>query len=113
MSAESAPRLYADSYYYEGEIVRLFRGSERGFVRSAQGREVELEFPFVNMTGPLRRFEDLEVGMVVGFDVGWTSSGLRISTLYAESPSERQAGTEEKVAAEQLADGGGEDGDIE
>ncbi len=156
MSAGSEPELFADSRYVEGVIVRLFRGSQRAIIRSSRGREIEMVYAIVDMRGPLRHFEDLREGMRVGFDVAWTSRGLRVSRLYAlaeidandgdegpgggrgaaapepgaeqpvavagaggeastaePQPSERQAGAEEEVATEKLADGSGEDGDVE
>jgi hypothetical protein len=33
------------------------------------------------MVGPHRRFEDLRDGLDVGFDVSWTSKGLRVSDI--------------------------------
>ena len=101
--------------YYQGRIKRLLRGSETGIVRSATGREVSFEFQHVIMRGPLRHFEDLREGMNVGFDVGWTSSGLRVTVLRAEprDPLQRKAGPKQQVAPDELPDDGGEDGDIE
>jgi hypothetical protein len=69
--------------FYRGTIERLFRGSQVGVVRSASGREIPFEFLHVSMVGPLRRYDDLREGMQVGFDVGWTSSGLRVTVLSA------------------------------
>ncbi len=71
----------AGSKFYEGTIFKLFRGSRSGVIRSFSGREVPFVFQYVQMVGPVRRFEDLREGMQVGFDVGWTSSGLRISVI--------------------------------
>ncbi len=103
------------SRYYQGRIRRLQRGSESGVVRSATGREVPFEFRFVIMRGSLRRFDDLREGMPIGYDVGWTSSGLRVTVIHAEprDDSQREATSEQQVAPEELADGGPEDGDIE
>ena len=104
-----------DSRYYQGQIIQLRRGSETGVVRSATGREIPFVFRFVQSRGVLRRFSDLQEGMRVGFDVGWTSSGLRVTVLHADlrGESDRQAGAEEQIAADELPDGGAEDGDVE
>lgn len=101
--------------YYSGRIMHLRRGSQTGVVRSATGREIPFVFRFVERRGRLRHFADLSEGMPVGFDVGWTSSGLRVTVLYAGAgrDSDRHTGAEEQVAADQLADGGAEDGDVE
>jgi hypothetical protein len=72
--------------FYRGMIMRLDRVRGRGAVRSHQGREVLFEFPFVEIAGaPLGgRFPGIDLlseGDSVGFDVGWTSSGLRVTTI--------------------------------
>jgi len=84
-SDESSPTgpntSLAGSKFYQGKIRALFRGRQSGIVTSARGRELLFHFPFVRMVGSRRRFEDLREGMSVGFDVGWTSRGVRITVL--------------------------------
>jgi hypothetical protein len=105
----------AQERYYQGRIKRLFRGSETGIVRSATGREIPFEFQHVVMYGPVRDFDGLREGLAVGFDVGWTSHGLRVTALrvVVRDPSKREAGAEEEIASDELADGDTEDGDVE
>jgi hypothetical protein len=68
--------------YYRGRIVKLQRGAGRGRLRSVStGRDIPFVFQFVTMVGPHGRFEDLREGMEVGFDVSWTSRGLRVSVI--------------------------------
>ena len=88
-AVESAER------FYRGHIAKLWRGSQRGTVRGASGREVPFVFPHVNMLGSRRRFADLREGMEVGYDVSWTSHGLRVSVLRIDDapPSEDPSGT--------------------
>jgi hypothetical protein len=74
--APSADRFYA------GTIKKLFPGAGMGIVRSASGRETPFAAAHVILTGAVRRFEDLREGMAVGFDVGWTSKGLRVTVLH-------------------------------
>lgn len=69
--------------FYRGTIEKLFRGSQAGVVRSGNGREIPFTFLHVVMVGSVRRFEDLREGMPVGFDVGWTSKGLRVTVIQA------------------------------
>jgi len=106
--------LRADRFY-AGTIKRLFPGAGMGLVRSASGREIPFAAAHVLLTGAVRRFEDLREGMAVGFDVGWTSKGLRITVLRtgAAETSERQPGAKEEEAAEHLADQDGQDSDVE
>jgi hypothetical protein len=75
---EAAP---VEDRFYQGIIARVNWGHETGVVLSRNGREIEFEFPFVTMIGDYRRVESLRTGMRVGFDVGWTSRGLRVTTL--------------------------------
>lgn len=72
------------SSFYAGVIKKLFPGAGMGVVRSASGREVPFAAAHVVLVGPVRRFDDLREGMRVGFDVGWTSKGLRATVLRAE-----------------------------
>ncbi|HVA81457.1 MAG TPA: hypothetical protein VNF29_11080 [Candidatus Binataceae bacterium] len=72
--------------FYPGMILRLDRARGRGVVRSHSGREIEFEFPFVlvlsaRLGGTMPGIELLREGDVIGFDVGWTSKGLRVTTI--------------------------------
>jgi len=49
-------------------------------LRTGSGREVRFTVPFVDFLDG-RRIEDLTEGMEVGFDVGWTSRGLRVTKI--------------------------------
>lgn len=66
--------------FYRGVIVRLNRGRGDGLVRTGNGREVRFVKAHVELLDG-RRFDDLANGAVVGFDVGWTSKGLRVTRL--------------------------------
>jgi hypothetical protein len=77
--------------FYRGMIMRLDRARGRGAVRSHQGREVPFEFPFVEIAGapPGGRFPGMDLlseGDSVGFDVGWTSGGLRVTVIKPARP---------------------------
>jgi hypothetical protein len=76
---------FPDSFY-PGIIVFLDRVRGRGIIRSFSGRELKFEFPFVAVVGaplggPLPGIELLQRGDRVGFDVGWTSKGLRVTAI--------------------------------
>jgi hypothetical protein len=72
----------ASGRYYRGVIKRLFVGAGSGVVLSDTGREIPFLAQFVALTGEVERFENLREGMRVGFDVGWTSRGLRVTLLH-------------------------------
>jgi len=67
--------------FYRGNISRLSAGRQTGVVRSISGRDIPFIFAFVEMLGDRRRFEDLHIGTAVGYDVSWTSHGLRVSVM--------------------------------
>jgi hypothetical protein len=76
---------YPDNFY-PGLIVFLDRARGRGTIRSHSGREVSFEFPFVSVVGaPIGGrapgMNLLSEGDEVGFDVGWTSKGLRVTRI--------------------------------
>ena len=72
--------------FYPGLIVMLDRARGRGVVRSHSGREIPFVFPHVavvgaGLSGRMPGIELLREGDSVGFDVGWTSKGLRITSI--------------------------------
>ena len=74
------PKATIDNFY-RGTVVKLHRGVERGLIRSASGRDIPFAFIHVTMVGSHRRFADLREGMEIGYDVSWTSKGLRVSVI--------------------------------
>lgn len=68
--------------FYRGVIHKISAGNETGVVLSDSGKEIPFVFPFLRLIGaPRLDIRFLTEGMRVGFDVGWTSDGLRISVL--------------------------------
>ncbi|HLW69945.1 MAG TPA: hypothetical protein VKS22_04925 [Candidatus Binataceae bacterium] len=72
--------------FYRGLIVFLDRVRGRGTIRSFSGREIHFEFPFVAVIGaPIGGrapgIDLIRQGDTVGFDVGWTSKGLRVTRI--------------------------------
>ena len=47
----------------------------------ATGREYVFKQPFVQIVGPIPRLDGLREGMEVGFDLGWTSRGIRVTLI--------------------------------
>ena len=70
-----------EDQFYHGVIAAVNWSRGTGVVHSGNGREIPFEFPFVTMVGDRKRIEHLQAGMRVGFDVGWTSKGLRVTTI--------------------------------
>ena len=54
-----------------------------GLVRTESGREIPFSFEFVVLLGEAKKPADLSEGQEVGYDLGWTSKGLRVTTIKA------------------------------
>jgi len=86
-------------HFYHGVINKIFWSNETGVIRSDSGKDVPFVFEFVTLLGaPRQDINFLRPGMRVGFDVGWTSKGLRVSVikiydLFAETVALEQTGT--------------------
>lgn len=66
--------------FYRGRILRVNYNNGSGVVQTGNGREVRFVVPYVEILDG-RRVADLAEGMEVGFDLGWTSRGLRITKI--------------------------------
>lgn len=68
-----------------------------GLVRTEGGREVPFLFEFVILLGEAKNPGDLKVGQEVGYDLGWTSKGLRVTKIKvypAPPPAKDNSGLE-------------------
>jgi hypothetical protein len=94
MSDEEKPILpLMDDLYHHGFITKLFPSNNTGLVRIESGREVFFSYDFVILSGEAKSPLNLKVGQAVGYDLGWTPSGLRITKIKtyppaSEAPSE-------------------------
>ncbi len=71
---------------YLGMISFIDHARGSGRVRSNRGREILFQFPFVAVVGAplggnMPGIDLLHEGDAVGFDVGWTSKGLRVTVI--------------------------------
>lgn len=113
MSEESTP------LHYTGRVTRFSAPRGVGAIRSDAGREVAFDVRFLEVAGAGRgdfARDALEEGMRVGFDVGWTSRGLRVTWIRPLAPDatlEREPGAEGEVAPEEVADENGQGRDVE
>lgn len=67
--------------YYRGRIVRFNPKTGYGFVATPSGSHIFFYLDQVRLEGAKASKRDVQAGLVVGFDVGWTSRGLRVSKL--------------------------------
>jgi hypothetical protein len=103
MSAEDKDSLTSSrgDFYHQGTVTKLFPSNNTGVVRTESGRELTFSYELVILCGEVKSPLELKVGAQVGYDLGWTSSGLRITKLKtypglsddtAPSSSEGQSG---------------------
>ncbi|MGH7830942.1 MAG: hypothetical protein ACREP8_12265 [Candidatus Binatia bacterium] len=67
--------------FHHGTISKLFPSNNMGLVRTENGREVPFSFTLVILVGQVKNPNDLKEGQEVGYDIGWTSSGLRVTKI--------------------------------
>jgi hypothetical protein len=68
-------------YYHQGMITKLFPSNNTGVVRTESGRELTFSYDLVILCGETESPLELKVGDLVGYDLGWTSNGLRITKI--------------------------------
>lgn len=92
-------------HFYHGVISKIFWSNETGVIRSDSGRDIPFVFAFVTLLGaPRQDINFLRPGMRVGFDVGWTSKGLRASVIKIYDLFEETAAPEPTDTTEDSSD---------
>jgi hypothetical protein len=112
LSEENPDTKQPQDLFHHGVISKLFPSNNMGVVRTESGREVQFSFEFVILLGAGQKPADLKEGMKVGYDLGWTSKGLRITKIKvfaeAEAPPapaelEGQGGQGQDLPSEDLS----------
>lgn len=67
--------------FHRGTISRLFQSNNMGLVRTESGREIPFSYQFVSLVGTIKNPNDLREGQEIGYDLGWTSNGLRVTKI--------------------------------
>lgn len=81
-SEENAPLISPrGDFFHQGVITKLFPSNNTGVVRTESGRELTFSYELVLLCGEAKSALDLKVGEPVGYDLGWTSAGLRITKI--------------------------------
>ncbi len=93
--------------FYPGMLMRLDRTRGTGVVRSHSGKEIPFEFPHVSVVGApiggkMPGIEMLREGESVGFDVGWTSSGLRVTVIKPKGDALTPSGSDTPINSSSL-----------
>jgi cold shock CspA family protein len=67
--------------YYRGRIAKFNPKTGYGFVETGEGSHIFFYADQIRLEGPQSRKSDIRPGKVVGFDVGWTDRGIRVSKM--------------------------------
>jgi cold shock CspA family protein len=67
--------------YYRGRIARYNPKTGYGFVETPEGKHIFFYADQVRLDGTKRRKADIQRGLVVGYDVGWTDRGIRVCRM--------------------------------
>ena len=78
---EAEPDGIAKDSFYHGTIQRMFPRKNGGVVETSSGRKIPFSFECLHLLGPVKRPQELREGLVVGFDMGWTSDGLKVTKI--------------------------------
>ena len=84
---ESQGVLDKPDLFYRGIVIKLFPRNNMGLIRTQSGREISFSYSLVVLLGHIKSPDDLREGLEVGYDLGWTSDGLRVTKIktYPES----------------------------
>ncbi|HSA60086.1 MAG TPA: hypothetical protein VLJ37_10425 [bacterium] len=80
-SKELAERIDQGDKFRKGRIIKYFPQAGYGFVRDDMGHEVYFHLDEVRFVGKRNDRRYVSEGAPVGFDVGRTSRGLRVTRL--------------------------------
>lgn len=72
---------FPEDKFRHGRILRFFPQSGYGFVKDAQGHDVYFHVDEIRFVGEKRDRTYVNEGAPVGFDVGVTSRGMRVTHL--------------------------------
>jgi len=67
--------------YHQGVITKLFPSNNTGIVRTESGRELPFSYEFVILVGRAKSPLELKEGETIGYDLGWTPRGIRITKI--------------------------------
>lgn len=93
--------------FHHGIISKLFPSNNMGVVRTESGREVQFAYDLIIVLGDVHKPADLKEGMEVGYDLGWTSKGLRITKIkvgLSSSGLKGQGGQSENLPSKDFPD---------
>lgn len=99
MSDEEKAEGELKDLFCRGVITKLFPTNSMGLVRTGSGREVPFSFSSVILLGDIKSASELKENQEVGYDLDWTSEGLKITKIkvYTRRDSSEIPSTTPKV----------------
>lgn len=76
-----APAVEENDFFPKGVVESFFPEQGLGRLKNARGESIPFDLSQIEMIGPKAGKRYLQAGSRVGFDVSWTSSGLRVSKI--------------------------------
>ncbi len=77
----SPPSPFPDDKFRHGRVLRFFPQAGYGFIKDGKGEDVYFHIDEVRMLGPKKDRSFVMEGSPVGFDVGVTSRGMRVTHM--------------------------------
>lgn len=78
---EAVPHVDEDDVFPKGQVLTFYPRQGVGTLRSDRGQAFDFSLSNIDLIGPKGHPRYLAAGARVGFDVSWTSHGLKINRL--------------------------------
>ncbi|MFH0799338.1 MAG: hypothetical protein V2A66_04055 [Pseudomonadota bacterium] len=80
-SLQEFPHVDESDLFPKGEIASYYPQQGYGYIRTARGQSLIFRVAEMDLAGPKRHRRYIAAGCRVGYDVSWTSHGLRVSRM--------------------------------
>lgn len=80
-SAEQMPVVEENDLFPKGEVVSFYPRQGVGTMKNARGEELPFRIAEVDLVGPKGHPRYIAQGARVGYDVGWSSHGMRLCRM--------------------------------
>lgn len=78
---ESAPHVDEDDVFPKAEVLTFYPRQGVGTLKTDRGETFDFSLANIELVGPKGHMRYLDAGARVGYDVSWTSHGLKINRL--------------------------------
>ncbi|HPQ81803.1 MAG TPA: hypothetical protein PLZ86_08810, partial [bacterium] len=78
-AVDSEPVVEANDLFAKGRVVLFYERQGVGVMKGARGERLPFSVSEVELVGPKNHARFISEGAPVGYDVGWSSHGMRVS----------------------------------